>query len=82
MVTTTSNLGSRSQQKKCFEKMANGLLAVNISGSPAVGARWKAEKKYTLLPRSLPYTICYLFKRVPILANFSEFGKIVNNSIR
>ena len=28
----------------------------------------------------LPY--CYLFKRVPILENFSEFGKIVNNSIR
>ena len=28
----------------------------------------------------LPY--CYLFKRVPILANFSEFGKIANNSIR
>ena len=28
----------------------------------------------------LPY--CYLFKRVPIVANFSEFGKIANNSIR
>ena len=28
----------------------------------------------------VPY--CYLFKRVPILANFSEFGKIANNSTR
>ena len=28
---------------------------------------------------NVPY--CYLFKRVPILANFSEFGKIANNSI-
>ena len=39
-------LGSQSQQKKFFEKMANGLFALNISGSLAVGARWKAAKKY------------------------------------
>ena len=45
MVTVTSNSGVGVSKKKCFEKMANGLLAVNISGSPAVGARWKAEKK-------------------------------------
>ena len=32
-------------------------LAVNISGSPAVGARWKAAKKYILLLRSLPYIV-------------------------
>ena len=31
--------------KKIFKKMANGLLSQNISGSPAVGARWKATKK-------------------------------------
>ena len=30
--------------------------------------------------KTIPY--CYLFKRVPILANFSEFGKIANNSTR
>ena len=28
----------------------------------------------------LPY--CYLFKWVPILANFREFEKIANNSMR
>ena len=48
-------LWSRSKHKKIFERMANSLLAVNISGSPAVAARWKAAKKYFFLLRSLPY---------------------------
>ena len=38
MVTMTSNSGV-GVSKKIFEKMANALLTVNISGSPAVGAR-------------------------------------------
>ena len=33
MVTMTSNSGVEVCSKKCFEKIANGLLAVNISGS-------------------------------------------------
>ena len=56
MVTVTSNLGV-GVNKKFLEKMANGLLAVNISGSPVVGARWKATKKYIFLLRSLPYIV-------------------------
>ena len=55
MVTVTSNLGVEISKKKCFEKMANDLLAVNISGSTAVGARWKAEKKYFLLEDTTIY---------------------------
>ena len=42
MVTMTSNTGVVT--KKIFEKMANGLFAVNISCSLAVGVRWKAAK--------------------------------------
>ena len=57
MVTVTSNSGVEVCTKKCFEKMANGLLAANISGFPAVGERWKAEKKYILLLRRLPYIL-------------------------
>ena len=57
MVTMTSNSGVKVSTKKCFEKMANDLLTLNISGSPAVGARWKAEKKYILLLRRLPYIL-------------------------
>ena len=49
-----SNSGVGVSKKKICEKMANCLLAVNISGSPAVGARWKAAKKYILLLRSQP----------------------------
>ena len=37
MVTITSTRESESA-KKMLEKMANSLLLVNISGSPAVGA--------------------------------------------
>ena len=47
MVTVTSNPRVR-VSKKFFEKMVNGLLAVIISGSPVVGVRWKAVKKYYL----------------------------------
>ena len=54
MVTATSNSGV-GVAKKFFKKMANGLLAVNISGSAVVIARWKAAKKYLLLLRRLPY---------------------------
>ena len=53
MVTVTSNSGV-GVSKNFFEKMVNGLLAVNISGSPAVVTRWKAAKKYVFLLRSLP----------------------------
>ena len=56
MVTVTSNLGV-GVSKKFFETMANSLLAVNISGSPAVGAICKAVKKYIFLLRSLPYIV-------------------------
>ena len=56
METVMSKSGVR-VSKKIFEKIANGLLAVNISGSPAVGARWKAAKKYILLLRSLIYIL-------------------------
>ena len=61
MVTVTSNSGVR-VSKKNFEKIVNGLLAENISGSPAVVVRWKAAKKYILLLRILPYILkaCYL----------------------
>ena len=40
----------------------------------------KREKRERDKREGLP--CCYLFKRVPILENFSEFGKIVNNSTR
>ena len=54
MVTVMSSSGV-GISKTFFETMANGLLAVNISGSPAVGARWKAAENYIFLLRSLPY---------------------------
>ena len=46
MVTMTSNLGVGVSKKEMFQKMANGLQGVNISGSPAVVAKWKTAKKY------------------------------------
>ena len=53
MVTITSTRESE-LAKNFFKTMANGLLAVNISGSPAVGTRWKAAKKHIFLLRSQP----------------------------
>ena len=45
MVTLMPNSGVGVSKKKIFRTIANGLLAVDISGSPVVGARWKVAKK-------------------------------------
>ena len=41
--------------------MANGLQGVNISGSPAVVAKWKVAKKYILLLRSLVDYLSHIY---------------------
>ena len=58
--------------KKFLEKMVNSLHAVNISGSPTVEARWKAEKsivfteKLTICRKSLRIYLksCYYLDEV------------------
>ena len=61
-------------------KLQNGVGSVyyEMSSMQIVTARTK--KNITKIYPNLPY--CYLFKRVHILANFRELGKIANNSIR
>ena len=54
MVTMTSNSGVGVSSKKIVENMANDLLAVNISGSPADG---RQRKNIFFLLRSLPYIV-------------------------
>ena len=44
MVTVMSNSGVGVSKKTFFEKMADSFLAVNISGSPAVGEDGRQPK--------------------------------------
>ena len=53
MVKMTTNMGV-GVRKNFFEKKANSLLALNITGSLAVAARYKAVKNYIFLVRSQP----------------------------
>ena len=56
MVKMTTNMGV-GVRKNFFEIKANSLLALNITGSLAAAARYKAVKNYIFLVRSRPYIV-------------------------